>query len=97
MTDDLIERLDEFVIRLLDDAEAGCEKPASGDTNKSEDSPGAPVSMTERVAALKAATAYLQLRGVRNADKGDGTLKTVSDKDEPEIVRLSRSVNRRKR
>lgn len=96
MADPLIARLDRFAIRLLDDAEAGCGDPQSDDTSTGEDSPGKPaVSLTERVAALKAVTAYLSMRDRRGEDEAP-----ERDEDgEPEIVRLERKLragNRRR-
>src|SRR5438105_989192 len=66
LPDALLDRLDRFAIRLLDDAEAGCGEPHPNDTSTTEDSPGkTAASLSERVAALKAVTTYLAMRGRR--------------------------------
>lgn len=90
MADDLIERLDEFAARLLEDAENGTSGP--------EDSPGP--SLQDRVAVFKAVTAYLDKRGSRpagGAEKPKSDDDDGSDEKEPTIVRLQRQVNRRRR
>lgn len=86
MTDDLINRLDEFAERLLDDVER---EPADGEPK---------VSLSERIATFKAITAYLDKRGVRvppmdgKAGKDDG-----APNSEPTILRLQAQVNRKRR
>ena len=85
MTDDLIERLDEFASRLLDDAEReGTKaKPAA--------------SLTERVNVFKSITAYLDKRGGRAGSSGKDDKTDERDDNEPTILKLSRQVNRRRR
>jgi hypothetical protein len=66
MADQLLTRLDKYVIALLDEAERpDCDEAAKGDTQEpSEEGPGSRprVAFTDRINALKAATAYLQVR-----------------------------------
>lgn len=66
MADDLLKRLDRYVISLLDEAERpDCDDDAKGDTqDASEEGPGSRprVAFADRVNALRAATAYLQVR-----------------------------------
>lgn len=96
MSQPLRDRLDRFVIRLMDDSEAGCAAPADNVTNgqSSEDHPGpAPVSLTERVAVLKAATAWWNARAGKAAkDSGD-----EPEQEPPEIVQLTDTLARRER
>jgi hypothetical protein len=88
MADDLLKRLDKYVIALLDEAERpDCDDAAKGDTQEtSEDGPGSRprVAFVDRVAALKAATQYLQVRAG----------KKVADEPEPEPPEIDRFVAR---
>lgn len=72
MSDDLITRLDRFVISLLDEAERqDCGNTSESDTSEpSEEGPGTlrPVpSLLDRIATLKVATAYLNIRSGKAA------------------------------
>lgn len=86
MADDLIERLDEFASRLLDDAER---EPKKGE---------APVPLKERIEAFKVVSAYLDKRASRAPPPSDKDDKPEERRDnEPTILKLSRQVNRRRR
>ena len=87
MTDDLIERLDEFASRLLDDAER---EPKKGE---------APVTLKERIEAFKVVSSYLDKRASRQPVAGgkDDKPDEESADNEPTILRLARQVNRRRR
>jgi hypothetical protein len=92
MNDSVIQRLDKFVIDLLDNAEGRCDAPSGNDTSAaSEDSPGsspAPVSITERVAVLKAAVGYLSVRNKLTEGDGGGE----ETEEPPEIVRFEQRL-----
>ena len=88
--DTLIARLDRFVIGLLDEAEARCAEPAANDTSTSEDNPGKPAaSLQERIAALKAITAYIAAR-----NRLDGGEAPEDEPGEPSIVDFERRIKR---
>jgi hypothetical protein len=93
MSDSVIQRLDKFVIDLLDSAEGRCDTPAGNVTSAaSEDSPGsspAAVSITERVAVLKAAVGYLSVRN-KLTTEGDGGGEETEEP--PEIVRFEQRL-----
>ena len=98
MNDALIGRLDDFVERLLDDADCG--ETASGDTSKSEDSPGKPATLGERVAILKSVVGYLEARSklVGSAPPAaDGKKPSPDQGREPQIVTLQRTLAARTR
>jgi hypothetical protein len=84
--DDLIERLDEFASRLLEDAEREPKK-------------GAPaVTLKERIEAFKVVSAYLDKRAARQPPAGKDDKPAEGDSEnEPTILRLARQVNRRRR
>lgn len=85
MADDLIERLDEFATRLLDDVEREPKK-------------GAPaVTIKERIDTFRAITAYLDKRSARAAPAGKDGKPAEDTENEPTILRLQRQVNRRRR
>lgn len=88
MADALLTRLDKYVIALLDEAERpDCDDAVKGDTQEaSEEGPGSRprVSFADRVAALKAATSYLNVRAG----------KAAAEPDEPEPAEIDGFVTR---
>lgn len=93
---DLIERMDRFVTGMMDEAE-GCGATPSNDTSESEDTPAPPTvaALSERVALLKACTAYLELRDRLTRDKSSGTKPKAEG--EPEIVRFREALAAKER
>lgn len=90
MTDDLIERLDTFVANLLASAEGH-------DTSGTEDAPTQqPVtSLSDKVAVLKAVTAWIELRNKLKPEAPD--TKPSDEGGTSEIVRLRDQLRKRER
>jgi hypothetical protein len=94
MADDLLARVDRFVVALLDEVEGGgCGKASADVTSKAENGSGS--SLADKVAVLKACTQYLQLR-----EKLGGGAEQPEDDDEPKepgIVDFERRIKRGRR
>lgn len=95
MPDDLLARVDRFVVALLDEVEGGgCGKAPADVTSKAENGSGS--SLADKVAVLKVCTQYLQLRekcgGAAQPDKEDD-----DEPKEPGIVDFERRIKRGRR
>jgi hypothetical protein len=69
MQDDLLTRLDLYVISLLNEAERpDCGDGAKGDTQDASEEGPARVSLETRIALLKSCTQYMQMRAGKKVE-----------------------------
>lgn len=100
MADDLRSRIDRFVTGLMDEAEACGAVPANVTDKKSSEDVSAPAgkraSLTERVAVLKAATAWWNARdGKRHGSTSEPPEEAEDSEEKPVVVGLITELQRR--